>query len=194
MEWVQLLSLLIGIIGGLIAASRAIIELRENRIQRMRELRWRQAKVGKEALDELFTHPSSEKAVFMLDWASGKREYELEKGQRVTISYPEILSAIQKDASSDLSPKEVFIRDCFDYLFYFLDRIEHYIAIGLITLDDVAIPLKPYVRQILAHREFNEAFFKRYSSSMERLFRRFQSPDDREANCLLPAVDSLHAR
>ena len=90
----QFITVRVAIIGGLIAAFRAIVEMQQNRQQRVKELRWRQANLAKDVLDEMFSHPYSENAVFMLDWDQGKRMYEVKKDTFESISYHDVISAI----------------------------------------------------------------------------------------------------
>lgn len=156
-QLVTLIGGLVAVVGGLIAAFKAIHELRQNRKHRIEELRWKQANVAKQLLDELFSHDYSENAVLMLDWNKGKREYAI-GNESMVISYPDVLTALDKEQSDSLSEKEMYIRECFDFFFYFVDRIKHFIDINLTSIDDVKGPLKPYARKIKAHRELYDNF------------------------------------
>jgi hypothetical protein len=52
-------------------------------------------------------------------------------------------------ASECTAEKDVFIRDCFDWFFYYLDRIEHFINTKYIDWVDVEAVFRPYARKIL---------------------------------------------
>lgn len=161
-DWIDLITLIGGIVavvGGLIAAFKTIQELRQSRRQRYEELRWKQANIAKQLLDELFGHEYSENAVLMLDWNKGQRKYVV-GNEFLIISYRDVLLALKKEQSDSLSDKEMYIRECFDFFFYFVDRIKHYININLINFDDIKAPLKCYARKINDNREVYYSFMQ----------------------------------
>lgn len=168
-DWIDLITLIGGIVavgGGLVAAFKTIQELRQSRRQRCEELRWKQANIAKQLLDELFDREYSENAVLMLDWNKGQRKYVV-GNESLMISYKDVITALKKDQSdltrepSDgLSEKEIYIRECFDFFFYFVDRIRHYIKINLINFDDIKAPLKSYARKINDNGEVYYSFMQ----------------------------------
>jgi hypothetical protein len=67
----------------------------------------------------------------------------------------------------------VFIRDCFDELFYFFERLEYCIAIGLITFEDVRFPWEYYAgvlgRNKAVFLEYNRPlYYERAIAFLER--------------------------
>src|SRR5688500_14065605 len=64
----QVAAWIVAVIGGLIAAGKAISELRNSTQQKKRDLRWRQAEMAKQLLDELFGNLEARAALKMLDW------------------------------------------------------------------------------------------------------------------------------
>jgi hypothetical protein len=84
----------------------------------------------------------------MMDWPEGGRKYDIGSGQQTSLSYRDVLAALAKTKDKDSDQKETYIRDSFDWFFYYLDRIEHYIETGLIEYIDVAAVFRPYVRKI----------------------------------------------
>lgn len=161
-DWIDLVTLVggvVAVIGGLIAAFKTIQELQQSRRQREEELRWKQANVAKQLLDELFGHKYSENAVLMLDWNKSKREYVV-GDESLIISYEDVLTALTKEQSDSLSEKEMYIRECFDFFFYFIDRIKHYININLTNFEDIKAPLKPYAKKINYHRKIYYSFMQ----------------------------------
>ncbi len=159
-DWFEVMTWAIAAIGGLIAAFKAIYEMQQNRKQRIKELRWRQASVAKTILDEMFSHKQSGNAVLMLDWNEDKRQYQIMDGGNEEISYDEVIAALCKTQLAALNNKERYVRECFDYFFYLLDRIEHNIEIELINFADVESPLQPYVKKINEQQQVYDGFMK----------------------------------
>lgn len=63
-----------------------------------------------------------------------------------------------------------YIRDCFDWLFYRIDRIEHYIRRGLIEFEDVRGVFKVYARQVESREDVFNSFLRFHEYSMAREF------------------------
>ena len=172
---IQVVSWVVLSVGGLVAAFKAIYEVKQNREQRVKELRWSRANAAKGVLDELFSNPQAQNAILILDWSERQREYEIKKGINQLISYGEVLAALGRAQKADLNDKEVFITDCFDCLFYLVDRIEHNIRIKLISFEDVDAPLRRYARKIKAQQEIYENFMKSHGYDLAiQFFRRFE--------------------
>jgi hypothetical protein len=174
-EWIQVASWVVLSVGGLVAAFKAIYEVKQNREQRFKELRWRRANVAKGILDELFSHPQAQYATLILDWSERQREYEIKKGNSQFISYREVVAALGQAQNADLNDKEVFIRDCFDCFFYLIDRIEHSIRIKLISFEDVDAPLRRYAKKIEIQHDTYENFMKSHGYGLAiQFFKRFE--------------------
>jgi hypothetical protein len=143
-DWLQTSVVILGVVGGLIAAVKALFDLREN-------LRWKRANAAREFLTEIHEHPRASTAVMMLDWYESEHDYDIKPNQTVEISYEQVLTALkreQKECKGKEREVDRFIRDCFDWFFYFVGRIERYIEIKLIRFDDVAPVFKPYAEII----------------------------------------------
>lgn len=148
-DWIQVISWIVGVIGGLIAASIAIFQFGANRKQREEELRWQKANIAKQIVEDIHRNEYACQAVTMLDWSEGAHEYEVDEGQTELVSYTnDVLPVLRKPVASCLTDKERFIVDSFDWFCYLIDRIEHYIVTGLIEFDDVRDIFKPYARKI----------------------------------------------
>ena len=165
-DWGEIVALVAGILG----LFRAIYEIREGRKLRAEELRWKRANAAKELLDDIHNHELEKNAVHMLDWGNGQAEYEIARGQKVIISYGDVLAALAKNTVQPPDPKDAFIRDCFDWFFYRVDRIQHYINRGLIDFDDVKPVFRIYAREIDKHREIYEAFLAFHDYNLARSF------------------------
>lgn len=157
-EWLQLGVLLLGIGGGLLAAIKAMVDLREN-------LRWKRANAAKDFLSEIHDHHLASQAVTMLDWYDSRHDYEIKDHGKLTISYKKVLSSLKKDQKQYLDEVDTFVRDCFDWFFYYIDRIEHYISIKLIRFEDVGPVFKPYVK--LIERGKDKATFVKFMNGHE---------------------------
>jgi hypothetical protein len=143
-DWLQTFVLILGVVGGLIAAGKALFDLREN-------LRWKRANAAREFLTEIHQHPRASTAVMMLDWYESEHEYDIKPEHPKEISYDRVLEALkkeQKHCRGEDGEVDRFVRDCFDWFFYFVGRIERYMEIKLIKLEDVAPVFKPYAEII----------------------------------------------
>lgn len=131
----------ITIIGGFIAASLAIYNLILNRKIREKELRFKQAQMGKQIVEEMFDDDAAGSALLMIDFE--KRSFDIGSKKKIVINRADVLHALNPENKNEDS-KTIFIRESFDGLFYFLDRFEHFVQIGLTTFEDVAVPIKYY--------------------------------------------------
>lgn len=165
-DWAEIVALP----AAFLTAIKAIYEIRESRKLRAEELRWKRANAAKELLDDIHNHELEKDAVHMLDWCNGQAEYEISPGQKAIISYADVLAALEKNAAHSPNPKDAFIRDCFDWFFYRVDRIQHYINRGLIDFDDVKPVFHIYAEEIDKHREIYDAFLAFHAYDLARLF------------------------
>jgi hypothetical protein len=160
----------VAIIGGLIAAFVAISQLKLNANQRKNELRWRQANAAKESINDIHSNNWSRNAVTMLDWSEGQHRLKFEGKDNIEIFYEEdVIRALGK-LQSECSDLEQDIVDCFDWFFYFIDRIEHYIRTNLIEFEDVKDVFSIYSKKIKKHEELYENFMKAHSYELAIAF------------------------
>jgi hypothetical protein len=73
-----------------------------------------------------------------------------------------------------------FVRDAFDTLYYYLDRFEHFIRVGLTSFEDVSSPLDYYVDYLAEDKNTHEQYialtrYTRVTQFLER-FPRWQNP------------------
>jgi hypothetical protein len=169
----------VAIIGGVVAAGVAVWQLKANNEQRKAELRWRQANAAREIINDIHSNDWARNAVAMLDWSERRRSFKLGDNVSAELSYVEdVIPALTKSQSA-VSPTEQDIVYCFDWFFYFINRIEHYIRTNLIAPEDVEDILMLYRGKIKRHEsEFNAfmisrsynlatAFWDRRSGSIE---------------------------
>jgi hypothetical protein len=158
------------VVGGLVAAFVAIRQMKSNTEQRKSELRWRQANAAKEIIDDMHCNSLAKNAVTMLDWSEGKHGCEFKEGKIIEISYlKDVIPALQK-TQQDCSETDQDIAYCFDWFFYFIDRIEHYIRTSLIEFEDVKDVFKPYNQKIKKHKQVFEDFMSAHSYELASNF------------------------
>lgn len=131
----------IPLIGTAVAVLRAVHEMRLGREQRceelherQQELRWKQAQLAKQVLDEAWADRGARDALVMLDWSG--RSFDDHGRRTPPLTHPAVAHALRV-AKTPFTPGEQFIRDCFDRLLEAITRTEHFVRIGLIHFDDV---------------------------------------------------------
>jgi len=143
----------VAIVGGLVAASKALTELRRSNEQRREDMRWKQAEMAKKCLDEMRSNSLAQAAMKMLDWSG--LTYDLPSGgQTGPIDHKTRRSAL-RTANTVFNPgdPDPFIRHSFDALFDNFERLEHFVRINLIKFEDVEQPLSYYVAKLAGPEE-----------------------------------------
>jgi hypothetical protein len=153
-DWFQVGAWFVAIIGGLIAASKAVAEAQRANVQRREDMRWKRAEMAKTCLDEIFGDTLSSAALKMLDWSN--LTYNLPNGGKTA---PVDRDARRKalrtsETIFQADGQEQFIRDSFDALLDGFQTLEHYIRIGLIEFADVKEPFAYYVRKLSSSEEY----------------------------------------
>jgi hypothetical protein len=161
---------LVSILGLAGAAAAFTVGLYQYRVAQ----KWKKSEFAARLLEQLSKDPLLATCCRLLDWSARK------------IPVPEQYQALTEEAAllhdwdaliEAMAPEErkptfgwqgVLYRDLFDHLFSYLERINHYITIRLITVDDVA-SLEYWLRQ-LADPRFVETpvfvdFLERYEYS-----------------------------
>jgi hypothetical protein len=139
----QLVATVLGIVGALIASFRAISELRASRVQRERDLRWRQAEAASRLLERALQNPRVQAAQLLLDGSD--RPLEVTRGEFQVVPESKVLRTLQAVGKpNDLT--ETFVRECLDDLLLHYALLEHYIEAGLILFQDVEFPADYYAR------------------------------------------------
>jgi len=149
---------IVAIVGGLIAAGLAIWQAAQNRQQRALELRWKQADSAKHLIDEIFHDEFSNCATLMLD--SWDRAYPIPGASKVKIPWEDVVRALKVQSFDTEDLKSIFVRDCFDTLFYYLDRFEHFIQVGLTTFEDLRMPTQYYVDMMAEDKALFVSYIK----------------------------------
>ncbi len=170
---IEMLTLLIASVGGIVAAFKAISEMQENRKQRSEELRWKQSSLAREVLNELWGEPLCLDAMRMVDW--NERTYTI-NGNRKLIKARDVRDALRLSSPSHDEEIYTYVRDCFDCFFGTMQIIEHYIAINLIHFEDVTYPFSYYAVKLKQEPEVFEKFLSEYQYTKAVAFlKRFEN-------------------
>jgi len=172
-DWLQATAWLAAAAGAIVAAFKFWSELHLGREQRARELRWKQAEAGKALNDEMLVDSLASTALQMLDYSGTK--FELPSKDSVVVDRSDIRFAL--DPRNDTrGEKDLYIRKCFDSLFYYMATMEHYTSSTLIRAEDIAFPLEYYVPLLVEFSDVIELYLKRYQlNRAEKFLSRYQS-------------------
>jgi hypothetical protein len=110
--------------------------------QREIELRWKQAGLAREMLDEIFDYGPSNNAWRMVD---GEEDYSDDKGNSYRIDMNLVRRALPQPWNDDCGGPDVYVRWCFDALLYYLERLEQSLQIAIVRLDDLAAGVTYYI-------------------------------------------------
>jgi hypothetical protein len=162
---------LVATIGGLVAAILAILQWQASTEQRTRELRFEQARQGRQLLMELFDDDEAKAVLNLLD----EGEHTVSVAGR-----PRVLSA--NDMINVLSGKPVdtdaakIITEGLDALLYHMALIDHWITTGLVRDSDVLEPLEFYADRMAHQRRLFEHYVAKYGPpGAVRLLKRYPS-------------------
>jgi hypothetical protein len=167
-EW----SVVVGIVGGAVAATLALVQAFLNLSQRKKEHRWRQAEMGKKLIDEAWSDPKANSACLILDGL--QTTVESDSGVSFSVSPEVLMNAL--DEGSDLTEIVQLLRDRADILFFYFGRMEHFVRTGLVTFDDLVSPADYYVELLATRKPTVAAYLKSFRFYRARQFlERFES-------------------
>ena len=174
-ETIQIVSEIVLIVGGLFATYKIITEMKQARIQRHMDLRWKQANAAREMLSQMLASPLVNDATIMLDWTG--REFAIAPNQKATITFEEIQNSLRTDHLV-FTAKEVYIRDCADAFLFHVELIEQAIRNELIEFRDIKFPMEYYIAAMRKNNVYNayNQFIKEYDyKNAERFLARFHA-------------------
>ena len=145
----QIVAWLATAIGAVTAAVFGAYNIFRSQQQSRRDLRWRCAEMALKLIDELHDDTRSSHALLLADNMSITPDQPAEASSKIT---PETAFQALAASDSETSAEIDYVRSCFDRLFYYLDRIEHFIRVGLIEFQDVSTPFE-YYAEVLAKRK-----------------------------------------
>jgi hypothetical protein len=134
---------------------RATAAAVEDRLQRERELRWRQAQAGNELVQRMLDDPLAAAAMQILDWSG--RSYDVAGYATFKVSENDLPAAL-RPTRGEFTPKQIFIRDAFDALFFHIARMHRALAAKLVEIGDISMPTSYYVAEMAKRRQIIEGF------------------------------------
>lgn len=102
-----------------------------------KELRWKQAELARILLDEIFDYGPSNDAWRMVD---GEKLYKDDQGNEYHITMDLVRQALPKPWNDERSGSNLYVRWCFDALFYYLERLDQSVKIKLVRIEDLTAP------------------------------------------------------
>jgi hypothetical protein len=123
--------------------------------QREEELRWKQAELARQLLDEIFDYGPSNNAWRMVD---GEESFKDELGNEYRINMDDVRRALPTPWSNERCGPDVYIRWCFDALFYYLERLEQSVQIKLVRPEDLSAPASYYIALMAGDKKLFEEY------------------------------------
>ena len=142
------------VIGGLVTAMVAVVQLARGVSQSIKEFEWKQAEEGRTLIRAMLTDKGWD-AMTMLDFVEG-REYEIAPDTTVVIRPSDVESTLKSALSDATAPRtetQRFIIDRYDRLFFLVSQLQVSVRSGLVRRDDVRFPLSWYVEKRLCRRK-----------------------------------------
>lgn len=153
---IEALAKLIGVIGGLLALFSGVNQLYQNNMNGARELRWKQAALGREIVNKMVTDEGWQ-GMEMMDWEDEGRVYTV-NGQKLKINAKAVYTALEKKVSDD---KDRHIIDRLDRAFFLVSQIETAVRSDLVRIEDVRFPLSWYAaKRMCPHKQLFESYMK----------------------------------
>lgn len=177
----QDLSSKVAVLAGFVTAVMALLQWKTVIKQQEDDRRWRQAKLARRLTDEWFDWKPSGIALKIID--EGEGVFKLGKGPEYNVKgYVDIPNALRLVGYGDEmteeshAPKDVFVRRCFDNLFYYFERAGHSIRIGVVLAEDFEAHGLYYVRRLASYRDVVERYLEwlEYTNALAFL-RRFKT-------------------
>lgn len=169
----QLFSIFVALVVAIVTVYESLYQIEENRSQRKEELRWKKAKLAREVLKPFEQDLRLRNAMAMLDTLEQEYEGELIVPKDVAATF----ETLSTDRVVALSPKNVYIRNSFDYFFKNIRLLEHYLQTHLIDFKDIEYPLEKTIKAIRCIPIMIEYFGNRYEDKLAKEFiDRFNEP------------------
>jgi len=164
------------IITGL-AAWAAIGQWRESNVEKRRERLWQRAAKGRELVDDLLKSDDSDEeyyaweAMKMLDYQGGTTSrkdgripFRTKKidGRRFEVTRDTIETALAPSELNESDPKFLYVRECFDELYFKLGQLQDAIRNDLVDLEHVSCPADYYVGLMADQVKLHHAYLEKY--------------------------------
>jgi hypothetical protein len=140
-----------------VGAAAAIVTFVFGLFQYTKAQRWKRAEFAAKEIDKLTTDPLLSMACTLLDWTGRTlavpESYKYKAEEDTFVHSWDILEKAMvpgrypDDGREGFDWQEVLYRDIFDHFFTYLDLLNHYVDIKLISIDDISI-LKYWLQQV----------------------------------------------
>jgi hypothetical protein len=174
---IQVISWMAATIAALVTANLAIINFRNSIKERHLDLRWKMANSAAVFVREMHSNQHSSDAVCILDWLHINKEPPNDAGTRGEhISLAQLIGIMHAPGDRVFNERERDVLECFDWFFYYIDRMEQNIRDGLFSFDSVKYIFLPYYEKVAANRAvFDEFALSRRYLLAPRFWKRFDN-------------------
>lgn len=128
---------------------------------RKEDLRWRMATAARDAFTDLHKNAFAVEAAEMIDCVRWDEQYNAPTAlsDLVGMRRETILCALSPHEASAASASlsdlhRAYVRHCFDWLLYYMDRVAYQTNVGFLQHDDFDAPLAPYAKFIHDHWDY----------------------------------------
>lgn len=126
--------------------------------------KWKKSEFAAAILEQLVADERLATCCKMLDWSA--RRFPVPEQYRVLFEQPtfthtwaKVITAMKpEEEKGSFSWQEMLYRDLFDHFFSYLERVNHYISIRLITVNDVS-SLEYWLKQLASPRFVDQPVF-----------------------------------
>ncbi len=185
---IQFFSWIAAAAGAIVTAVLAIINFRNSIRERRLDLRWKMANAARVFVQETHSDKRANDAISILDWLDMDRGAETESEH---VKRSELVRIMNAPADHTFSHREHYVLQCFDWLFYYIDRMEQNIQDGLFPFDSVKYIFLSYYETVARDRGTFDKFAadRRYLLAPE-FWKRFDTDDfwKMSASDLLPSA------
>ncbi len=151
---IDLASRLVSALGFVVAA----VALYFNWRVRRQDLRWRMATAARDTFSDIHKNEFAVAALEMIDCMRWQESCTalVRSGISGTITADMVERALQTEphpspGAANAEQVRIYVRRCFDWLLYYMDRVAYQANVGFLLPDDFAAPLAPYATFVNEH-------------------------------------------
>ena len=131
---------------------------------------WQRAAKGRELVDDLLKSDDSDEeyyawdAMKMLDYQDAKKPFSTKRinGRRHEVTRKTIEEALQPSELNESDTTLIYVRECFDELYFKVGQLQDAIDNDLVELQHVSCPADYYVGVMSADVELHHSYLTRY--------------------------------
>jgi len=134
---------------------RALAEYKQNRIQREKDLRWKQAEAAKKIIDEWLEEPLAFNVCKMIEYEN--RYFTNEEGKKfhVNTELIKLALSIEQDDNHLNQVNNRYVRDAFDSFLYYCELMNQGLQSQLYLIEDLKFPLNYYLLKMKEKKLFD---------------------------------------